>query len=216
MGTRAPLLHHHLHLLLDIMMGVRIMKIRTIMAGWEDMMIGMHNSIMTIEDAIGVGVIGRITLMVAVILVECIVTPRIRRRDLSEIESESEISETALLEIVGCCSMRIRRITVNTIITIIGGTATKTALLLVNIIILLLLSEVEREARVVSAGAVAGVTVEMIDEVDGCTQIAENEIIEDPAGVVEETTYTETTRDTRVSREPKSLDLADGIAMKIT
>jgi hypothetical protein len=56
----------------------------------------------------------------------------------------------------------------------------------------------------------------MEDEVDGCARIAENEIIEDPAGGVEETTYTETTRDTRVSRERKSLDLADGIATKIT
>jgi hypothetical protein len=180
------------------------------------MMIDMHNSTMTIEDAIGVGVIGRITLMVAVILVERIVTPRIRRRDLLEVEIVSAISETAPLATVGCYSTRIRRITVNIIITIIGGTATKTLLLLVNIIILLLLLEVEKEARVEAAEVVAGVTVEMEDEVDGCARIAENEIIEDPAGEVEETTYTETTRDTRASLEPKSLDLADGIAMKIT
>jgi hypothetical protein len=211
-GTRAPLLHHFL----VTTVVHTIMKMRTIMAGWEDMMIDMHNSIMTIEDAIGVAVIGRITLMVAVILVECIVTPRIRHRDLSEVEIESEISETVLLVPVGCYSMRTRRSIVRIITITIRGTATKTVLLLVNIIILLLLLEAETEARVAAAEVVAGVPVEMEDEGDGCAQIAENEIIEDPAGGVEETTYTETTRDTRVSREPKSLDLADGIAMKIT
>jgi hypothetical protein len=149
-STRAPLLHHH-HLL-DIMVVVvaRITKIRTIMAEREDTMTGMHHMHRTMIgedldlDAIGVGVVGRIiTRMVGVR--ECIGMRRIRRRDLSEGEIESETSETVLVT-VGCYSTRTRRSIVRIIAITIGGTETKTVIPLVNIIILLLLLEAEKEA----------------------------------------------------------------------
>jgi hypothetical protein len=198
-GTRAPLLHPHPRHLLLVTVARTMM--RTIVVG-RDTTIGIHSTVNG-EDAIGVGVVGRTTTRVAVI--ECMVGRHIRRRDRFEPGIESE---TAL---VGCYITRTRRSIIITII--IGGTETMT--LIVNIIILLL-PEVEIKARVVAEGAVAGVTAEMRDGVDGCARIAENEILGDPAGGVEETTSPETTRDTRASREPKRLDLADGIATKIT
>jgi hypothetical protein len=94
---------------------------------------------------------------------------------------------------------------------------------MIIIIILLLLLLLLVEIRVVEAivgveGAIAGVgaIVEMGDGVGGCARIAEKEMIEDPAGGVEETITIEMTIDTRPSREPRSRDLlADGIVTKI-
>jgi hypothetical protein len=235
----APLLHHHQYLLPDTV-AVLLRTITTIftimVAGrpWEDTTIGMHLHMDTstiimifIEedlDVTGVGVIGRTTMRMvvelAVIVVECIGMRRIRRQDLAEVEIETSESEIEIVLVTfGCYSTTIMRSSTVRITIIIGGTETKTGILLVNIIIiilLLLVLEVEKEVRAVVEGAVLGVTAEMEDGVDGCARTAESEIIEDPAGEVEETTYTERTRDTIVSQEPKSLDLADGIAMKIT
>jgi hypothetical protein len=95
--------------------------------------------------------------------------------------------------------------------------------MMIIIIILLLLLLLLVEIRVVEAivgveGAIAGVgaIVEMGDGVGGCARIAEKEMIEDPAGGVEETITIEMTIDTRPSREPRSRDLlADGIVTKI-
>lgn len=230
---RALLIHplHPHHLLLDtVVVVVRLHTMIRTMGQDTNTTIAMHTNVPCTmtgqEDAIGVGVIERnpiivmvdvnvdVNVNVNVMLIEgIIVMHRIRRRDRFEVEIESE----RVLPVVGCCSTRTRR-NITIIITTIGGTETKTVILLLSIIILLLLLllEVEIEARVVAEGAVPGVTVEMEDGVGECARIAENEIIEDPAGGVGETSSIETTRDTRVSREPKSLDLADGIAMKIT
>lgn len=143
-------------------------------------------------------------------MTECILVRRIRRRDRFELEIE-ESSET-VLPVVGCyIRTRITRSIISTII--IGGIGTRTVMVHMRILLVL---EVEIEAGVEGAVVGAGVTAEMVDGVDERARIVENEIIEDPAGGVEETTFMVMTRDTRANRDQKRLDLADGIAMKIT
>jgi hypothetical protein len=205
----APFLHHPHHLLPVTVVVVEVdTTMLTIMAGQlPTTTTGIHTITIGEEeiDMIGVGVIGTSTITMVVIVIECILVRHIRRRDRFEPEIESET-----VPAVDCCTTRIRR----SIIIIIGGIETKTVM--DNISILVWLLEVEIEAGVEGAVVGAGVTAEMGDGVDERARIAENEIIEDPAGGVEEMTFMETTRDTRASRDPKSLDLADGIAMKIT